>query len=151
MIGTDSSPTKKGNGGIGDLRERLEEYGKDLSTLFVISYSPRSFEYATARFKNVTVIPTKSINRLLFIWDGYRIGSKLIKNEKIDIITVQDPLLAGIIGFLLKKRFGVPLVVQLHGDYIDNVYWIKKNKINPLLNIIGMEFQMIAFIRYLSL
>ena len=48
MIGMDPSPAKKGDGGIGDLRERLEEYGKGLSTLFVISHSPRSCDYEPA-------------------------------------------------------------------------------------------------------
>ncbi len=137
MIGMDPSPAKKGNGGIGDLRERLEEYGKGLSTLFVISHSPRTRDYEITHFSNVTVIPTKSVNRFFFLLDGYRIGSRLIKNEKSDIITVQDPILAGIIGYALKKRFALPLIVQLHGDYIDNPYWIKKNKINRFLNSVG--------------
>jgi glycosyltransferase involved in cell wall biosynthesis len=135
-IGMDPSPTKKNGKVMGDLRERLVEYGKHLKNAYVITYSPKSTDFETTHFSNIEVIPTKSFNRLLFIFDGIRIGSRLIKEKKIDIISVQDPMLSGIIGYTLKKKFGIPLITQIHGDYLDSTQWLHKSKTRHILNII---------------
>jgi len=46
-------------------------------------------------------------------------------------------MLCGLAGALLRARFGLPLSVQIAGDMIDNPYWLRERRINPLLNQIG--------------
>jgi len=123
---------------LGDFQDRLAIYGKYVSKLFVIAYSLKNMNLRPKQIDdNVFVYPTSSYNPMTFIFDGYRIASKIFNNEKIDIITTQDPLLTGLLGYILKKRYCVPLNVQIHADYLDNKFWLNKSKIAHFLNILG--------------
>lgn len=61
-----------------------------------------------------------------------QIISSLFKVPKdIDLITAQDPLLAGLIGILLKKLNKVKLNIQIHGDFFSKG-WLKQRPIHHL-------------------
>lgn len=47
----------------------------------------------------------------------HSIGQEICRTIHIDMITAQDPFFIGLAGYWLKKQFGVPLEIQLHGDY----------------------------------
>ncbi|MBI2989767.1 MAG: glycosyltransferase [Candidatus Magasanikbacteria bacterium] len=55
-----------------------------------------------------------------------RIGAELMRKNKIKELSAQDPFFTGLAGYLLKKKYAVPLEVQLHGDFFDSDYY-KKN------------------------
>lgn len=61
------------------------------------------------------------------------------KKNKFDLVTTQDVLYAGLIGFVIAKINRLPLFVQLHGDYLDNERWFKSDvgKFNRLMNGVG--------------
>lgn len=140
MIGLDPSAAavKRGKH-IGNLQQRLLEYGKHLDYLYCVTYTPR--ENALYRHQKlsekVEVIPSLSRNIVLFTWDAYRIASGICRNEDIDIITTQDPIFCGIVGLAIKYKYKKPLLVQVHGDSVDNKYWLRERKIRYLLNVIG--------------
>jgi glycosyltransferase involved in cell wall biosynthesis len=124
---------------IGNLQQRLVEYGKHLDYLYCVTYTPR--ENALYRHQKlsdkVEVIPSLSRNIVFFTWDAYRIASRICRNEDIDIITTQDPIFCGIVGLAIKYKYKKPLLVQVHGDSLDNKYWLRERKIRYLLNVIG--------------
>lgn len=126
---------------IGDFKARLMEYGKHVSKIFVIARSTRKMHQTPKKLgENVFVYPTSSLSPLISIFttlDTYRIASRILKSEKIDVITTQDPLFAGLAGYLLKKRYGIPLSVEIHGDYLDNKFWLGESKLNYLRNWLG--------------
>lgn len=123
---------------IGDSQARVIEYAKHLSKFLIVTYSPKNLALKTKNLgKNVTVHPTSSFSPLSFVYDGYRIASNIIKNEEIDIINSQDPFWCGFIGYLLKKRYGIPLLIQIYGTSLDNKFWLKERKINHFLSILG--------------
>jgi len=76
-------------------------------------------------------------NPVSYVWEGYKVCRKICRENKIDVITTQDPFLTGLIGYLLKKRLGLPLEMQLHGDFFDNQYWLRENRLNPYFNMLG--------------
>ena len=45
------------------------------------------------------------------------LAKQLHQEKKFDCVTTQDPFLTGSIGRMLKKKYGVKLNVQLHGDF----------------------------------
>lgn len=138
MIGLDSTLAMDKEKVIGDSQDRHILYGKYLSNLFYIAPSKREQKLKVKELSdNVIVYPTNSRNILTFIWDAYRIGRKVCKENKIDVITTQDPLLTGLVGYLLKRKFKIPLNVQLHGNYLDNDFWLKDSKLFRILNMIG--------------
>lgn len=64
---------------------------------------------------------------------------RLARNEKIDIVTTQDVLYAGLLGYLISRWFSLPLFVQLHGDYLDNPLWFASQvgQHNRVMNVVG--------------
>lgn len=49
-----------------------------------------------------------------------------IANFRYNLITAQDPFLAGIAGYLLKKKTNTPLIIDLHGDFLNpQINWLK--------------------------
>lgn len=137
MIGLDSTLAMDKNKVIGDSQDRHRLYGEHLSKLFIIVNSKREQKLTVKGLSdNVIVYPTSS-RRFLFTLDTYRIAKKICRENKIDVITTQDPMLTGLVGYFLKRKFNIPLNVQLHGYYLDNKFWLKDSKLFHIWNMIG--------------
>lgn len=137
MIGSDYTLAMDREGVIGDSQDRHTLYGKYVSNLFIVVTSPKGMGLGVKRLsENVIVYPTSS-GRFLSSWDAYRIGKHICRHNKIDIITTQDPFLAGLVGYWLKRRFHIPLNIQIHGDSLDNKYWIQESIKNYFFNKLG--------------
>lgn len=54
---------------------------------------------------------------------AYQKAKRIIRNRQIDFISSQDPFFAGLIGWLLKKKFGLPLQIQVHTDFLSQYFW----------------------------
>ena len=122
----------------GDVRERQLDYANRLNEFYLVVYSPKNQGLKKEEWlKNLHVYPTNSRSKLSFISDVYKICSMLCKAKKIDVITAEDPFTTGLIGYLLKKKFKIPLNVQAHIDFFDNVYWMRMRPLNRLLNALG--------------
>ena len=87
--------------------------------------------------ENFWTYPVPSRNRLVFIPAAVRVGSELCRNHVIDVISTQDPFAAGLVGYMLKRRFGIPLSLQFAGDMVDNPYWLRERRIYPLMNVVA--------------
>jgi len=135
MISLDSTLVTDKEKAIEDTQDRHILYGKYLSQLFIVVRSGKSVK-ARKLSDKVTVYPAAS-GSFFFVWDAYRISSRICRQNKIDVITTQDPLLTGVVGYLIRKKFKIPLNVQLHGNYLNNDVWLKQSKLNYLLNMVG--------------
>lgn len=127
--------TLAGGRGLGDAVGRHREYGQHLESLDIIVYTTK-VEGLTQHFKisdNVTGYPSNSSSKLSFIWDTLELAKSVHLEHPFDIIVAQDPLGAGLIGYLLKRKFGCKLQINFHGDYWDNDYWRHKSFIYSLL------------------
>lgn len=86
--------------------------------------------------KNLTVYPT-SANKIKSLFIAYKIGKKVLSSGSRGqyLISTQDPFFTGLIGWLLKRKFRVPLQIQAHIDFFSPYYWREsfKNKINVIL------------------
>ncbi len=138
MISLDSTLAMDKDKVISDSQDRHILYGKYLTNVFIVVYSKKEQILTTKRLSdNVVVYPTSS-RKGFFAWDAYQISKKICRENKIDVITVQNPFLVGLVGYILKRRLGIPLNVQLHGgECLDNVFWLKESKFNYLLNVLG--------------
>ena len=84
-----------------------------------------------------SIYPSDSPSKFTYILDALKIYSKIIKNKKIDAVVAQDTFIFGLTGYLLKKKFKVPLVVHFHADFLKNRYWLKESSVNYLLEVLG--------------
>lgn len=97
---------------------RMIEYGKE-NELFIIIPSKEKEIFDLS--KTVHVQSTGGSK----LWQFFRllkIGKKLIKNNDIREITVQDPFFIGLVGWLLQKKSKIDCEVQLHGDFLNGYY-----------------------------
>ena len=138
-ISLDSTLAMDKNKVIGDSQERQILYGKYLTNLFLIAPPPKEIKLKVKRLsESVTVYTTSSRNMLFFMWGAYRIGKKICKENKIDLVSVQSPFIIGLVGYILKRSLSIPLNVQLHGgECLDNDFWLRESILHHFLNIIG--------------
>ncbi len=106
------------------VRARQIEYGKLFDELHIIIFSkkflglPEKSQIAS----NVWVYATNSLSKLFYIKHATKIAGDIIKKNNFSsensVVTVQDPFETGLVGLNLKKKFGLPLHVQIHTDFL---------------------------------
>lgn len=82
----------------------------------------------------IVIAGSKNISGFFRAWrEGSRILGVWKNNDTL--ITSQDPFERGFIAWLLARRFGVPLELQIHTDLFSPWFWREstKNKIRVLL------------------
>jgi glycosyltransferase involved in cell wall biosynthesis len=135
VVSRDKTLIKDGNYKVpGNALSRTILYSKEFTHVFNITNGP---DIGSQEINPNLSIFSVSGGYLTFIVKSYFIASKIISKNQIDAIITQDPLLTGIIGILLKYRFKIPVIVSLHGDYLNNKFWLDEGIINYFYNFIG--------------
>lgn len=135
MISLDSKLAMDEGSDTGNVRKRHRGYAKNLSSLHIVVKTSQDIMRSKRKItENLSVYPISSLNRYFFFFDAYKIAAKICKEYSIDIITTQDPFITGLIGWLLKRRYAIPLNMQIVADMIDNKYFIKESILNLILN-----------------
>ncbi len=118
LLGTDYS---------GDVLERHQEYAEKAGSLDIIIMSKKRFKRRKIS-PQLTIYPTNSSTKLKYIFDAFRIAKEIYWPDKFDLTVSQDPFLTGLTGWLIKKRFKVPLLIHFHGDFWQNKYWLLEKR-----------------------
>jgi len=87
---------------------------------------------------NVFIHASNSKHLLLRPLDTLLKAGKLIKENKIDVIFCQDPLINGFMAWLLAKRYGVKMVVSVFGNNVFDKYWRREHWYNFIMKYVGM-------------
>lgn len=137
-IGLDITLALPDREGIGDSKKRQIRYSRGLASYHIIVKS-RKDQGLKARnlASNCRVYPTSSLSRLFFARDAYRLGVRIIRENRIDVITTQDPFVCGLVGWLLKKRFRLPLCMQVHSNPFGSPYERWSEPLNLLFYVMG--------------
>lgn len=86
---------------------------------------------------NLRIVPCPVRHWAGFVPAAISRGAALLGSERYDLIQVQEPYLSGIVGAWLSRRHGVPLVVGLYSDEVDNPVWLAERWLNQLANVIA--------------
>ena len=119
------------------VRARLVEQGSLVAKLHVIVLTGKGEKWRTLHLgKHVTVYPTLSAGKLAYIVDAYRLGVEILKHwrrkkrkGKDWLITSQDPFELGAVGYMLARKFRIPLHLQIHTDMWSDM-WKKGHLLN---------------------
>ncbi|RJQ14850.1 glycosyltransferase family 1 protein [Candidatus Parcubacteria bacterium] len=122
--------------GGGDVLDRHIAYANGCEKLIVLVKAPKN-KYSFKIIGNLIIIPSGGSGSLSIFLSLLKKAIKAVLDYKIDVVNTQDPMIYGIVGYFLKLRFGVPLIVNWHGDFLNNNYWINERLINRPLLIIG--------------
>lgn len=122
----------------GDFNDRLKEMSGYVQSLHRIIYSPARLSLEKINItENIDINFSNSKNMVVFFHDAVKIFENISRDKKIDLITAEDPLMAGLVGLYLRKKFKIPLNVQTNDGRLNNPYWLKERKKNYLLNEIA--------------
>ena len=94
-----------------------ETYGNITTTAFADRHT--IMECKVGRFSFLKRIPllNLSISQICIL----AALAKLIRKERIDVIRATDPTYLGLIGLLLSRMYGIPLVIRMTGNF-DIIY-----------------------------
>ncbi len=115
---------------VGDALQRQKKYAKALGHIDMIVFSPKKHNLEPKHYENLSIYPTRSSNIITFMYDVVKIVKKIIQDKKIDIVTTQDPFGTALVGYLIKRKYNIPLHIQNHSSFLDNQQWIEEK---PLL------------------
>ena len=125
MLSLDKTLLGANGGGLpaqaGDAQERHRRYGEFVEKLDVIVFSRDGFK-TNKISENVTAFPTNSFSKFNYIFDAYKIGKQLFRQNNYDLIDTQDPFFTGLVGYWLKKKFKKSLEIHFHGDFWGNTF-----------------------------
>jgi glycosyltransferase involved in cell wall biosynthesis len=100
------------------VRTRIAQFGsKYADGLDSVVFSTRAHGVKDAKelAPGVHAYPTNSRSRFLYGWDAIHIARHL---PRPDIISAQDPFETGLTAFFVARHFGIPLVVEMHTDFL---------------------------------
>ncbi|MFQ5456383.1 MAG: glycosyltransferase family 4 protein [Nitrospirota bacterium] len=117
-------------------RKLLASLCQHLDELHVIHRSYRK-EVKSWQDNNLFVYPIPMVNKFLRPWIIIKTGILILRRHEIGLITAGDVLGIGLAAYILKKIYKKPIVLELHGDYLDNNYYINKGIEYKAANIFG--------------
>ena len=128
-IGTDRKIFENGSAA----RQRMVEYGHLFGELHIVIFTLKDLNIIEEKIsENVFIYPTNSSNRAAYIFDAYKISKNILSGKSFDsVVSAQDPFETGLVGMLLKLRFGLPLHVQIHTDFL-NKHFLKHSPLNMI-------------------
>jgi glycosyltransferase involved in cell wall biosynthesis len=137
-ISLDATLARRPEGVWSDAQQRQLKYATILQSYHLVVRTLGSVDTAPAQWtENFWAYPASSRNRLAFIPAAVRVGSRLCQQHQIGVVSAQDPFATGLVGYVLKQRFGIPLSLQFAGDMVDNPYWLHERRIYPLMNTVA--------------
>jgi len=110
---------------------RMVQYGAFTDRLDIIVFSRRGYS-ATRLSDTVTVYPTNSRSRLLYVYDAVRIGKQF---ADITAVTTQD-FFEGLAGWRIARRTGAKLELQIHTDVM-SPYFVRGSFLNRLRRLLA--------------
>lgn len=131
FIGNDKSILTGENS---DARERMRLIASHFEKLTIIIFTLKEDRLKPLQEKNLEIIPTNSENRWSFVLDALKIVSQ---RHDIDLISTQDPFIAGLVGVLAKLYFKIKLNIQIHNDFFGSNYFRYENLQNYIFYWLG--------------
>ena len=132
MISTDRKIFEEGSA----VRARQVEYAKKYDEVRIVIFTTSKFKVQSATSAenesakqgvsqqrasvrisaNCWAYPTLSSFKFLYPLEAIKLGKSIIEKKGITEITCQDSSLTAMAGVSLKKRFNIPLEIQIHED-----------------------------------
>ncbi|OGI16943.1 MAG: hypothetical protein A3J63_01710 [Candidatus Moranbacteria bacterium RIFCSPHIGHO2_02_FULL_40_12b] len=100
-----------------EAQKRIQEYGQLFNELHIIVFADKALGFKNIEIaKNIFVYPTNHAHKILYWHQVLSIVAGIVTRHTLSAVTAQDPFEAGLVGWLLKLRFHLPLQLQIHAD-----------------------------------
>lgn len=101
-------------------------------SLTYVFFAPRGDHLVAAPDAEIAFYPTYSASKLTFPLDAFRLACQLHQERPFDLVVANDPMMLGLVGFFLKQRFHLPLLVKVHTQYLGHFHWVLERPYYPL-------------------
>lgn len=108
--------------------QRHLAFAERVASLTIIVRTMRGRPEEKILSPQLRLLTSASWHPALFVLDALRLAGKV---KVADLIVTQDMFLSGLIGWALRRRFRVPLLVQNHSCVFGNRAWLNEH---PLRN-----------------
>jgi glycosyltransferase involved in cell wall biosynthesis len=126
MISLDKGIFREGSRSL----ERLREYSIIADKIFVVVWTRKKDQPISFNDK-LFVFPTNSCCRPTYYFDSLKIVRKILKQNKIDLISSQDPFEAGLAGWFISWFYKITFQLQVHTDFL-SPYFRKESLLNKI-------------------
>lgn len=121
-----------------EVRKRFIAYGELFDQLKIIVFTKKKHHFNNIILSDkVSVYSTNSLFSLGYIYQAWKKGVKIIKNDSDRnwIVSCQDPFETGLVGWLIVKSTKARLNLQLHTDVFSPFFSLEsgKNRIRVIL------------------
>lgn len=104
------------------LEKKLLSLNKDIVSFIVA----RGLVWKTEKYGTKFFLTPKKWGLIIWFVVSFFRCFVLIKKEKIDCIIAQSPSIDGVLASLLKRVTGKPLIVEVHGDWVESIFFYHK-------------------------
>ena len=122
-------------------RERMRVCSEALASHHMIIFSDKSHGLKEdCVSEKLTLYPTNSFFHIGKIIDAALLGVRIVRASPKGTrwcISAQDPLGAGVVGYLLRWITRHPLLIQEHGDIFGGDYWRQESRGNALWSYVA--------------
>ena len=125
-MGNDEKVLRSGS----DSQKRMAGYGFLAEQIYVVVFSNQ--QLPVQRIGNVFIYSSGGCCRWIALLKGYFLAKKLVKREKIGVVSSQDPFEGALAGQLLRKSCSIKLNIQIHGDFFSQNFWRRQRWFNFL-------------------
>jgi len=138
-ITTGTALLEQGDAGALNYEQRRQAAMAELADEYVILTRTLGPERLAERklWHNCLVVPSNSASRRRFLRDGFEIGARLIRQRRINVVSVRDPFSVGLLGTRLKRAHDVALVVHVMADMLGNPYFVRERLRNRLFDLLA--------------
>ena len=134
-IGNDTTIALPASEVVGDTHQRQLAYASILTTYHLITKSPfKRVPSCIQLADNFWVYPCGRWNMPHYLLTSVLTGWRIVQKHSVQVVSTQDPFLTGLVGYLIARRFGLPLSLQFAADMINNPFWLREKRAYPLLN-----------------
>jgi len=138
-----------------EVRRRVIEYGRLIDELHIIVFNQKTKKCTyncDSKYmrisENIYVYPTNSLTKWFYVFDAVKIGRNILSFTSANtsdrkylpdwLITSQDPFECGFVGWLLKRRYKIPLQLQIHTDFLSPYF--KKESFLSIVRVLIAKF-----------
>lgn len=130
FIGNDKSILSGVNA---DVAQRVRFYAQHFEQLSIVVFTLEKDKLAPIESGKLAVFPTCSTSR----WNYFLDALEILAHLDYDLISTQDPFVAGLVGVLAKLLWHKKLNVQLNLDCFDTPYFRQENWQNYIFYWLG--------------
>lgn len=121
--------------GDSDALQRVVRYADIVDEYHNVVYHPTKAVIAPSA--KLRIYGTGSRSKAAFLADAYRLGARICREHRPDLIFTQDLYATALVGHLLKRRFGIPVAACIHGDMIGNPAWYRESLTHRAYHALG--------------